>query len=669
MRTPRTRSPASTDRRLPRLGARGVLVCAAAVALAAGCKFDPAYRDVPGAEPAPSCTVGVVECQGNTLVRCAGDPGAPSFAVVQDCAAKQQVCASSLLACTSCAPGSTSCSGQNVVTCGADGETTTTATCATSSGNACRGGSCVNLCGQAESDHSNIGCEYWPVDLDNADISPSLNAAAQQYAVVVSNVQPDVPATVTVEQDDSSPGNPPIIRTVGTATIAPLNLEVFNLGPREVDGSADGTFNTGTGTALTRHAFRLTSNMPIVAYQFNPLDNVNVFSNDASQLLPTSALSGSGGSSYVVASWPQTIAITANPNTDFGVNLRAFLAIVGTAQTTHVHIKTMARVIPGGPFAQGIPAGAEADAVIDAYDVLNLETGDFDADFTGSIVTADAPVVVYPGSEASDAPVYDTIAQRYCCADHLEQQLPPVRAVGMSYVLPLMPNRSRAVIAAGGEISPYDETEYFRVVAMYGGTTHLVTSLPPPNDQIDLPGLGAFVTISAQQDFTLTASQAVIVDDTQSGQDGAGVPRGLPGGDPSLLFIAPVEQWRDDYVLLTPNKYVFDYLVISAPAVAHVYIDGMELGPDVCEVAPVDLTTDAARGALKPPYVSYRCQLSYPIIDPTQMPPNNILPGKQNDGVHHVQADLPVGVVAYGFDSYVSYAYAGGTQLTDLTVQ
>jgi len=100
-----------------------------------------------------------------------------------------------------------------------------------------------------------------------------------------------------------------------------------------------------------------------------------------------------------------------------------------------------------------------------------------------------------------------------------------------------------------------------------------------------------------------------------------------------------------------------------------VFIDGLALGPDICDIAPVDDAKDPARGALTPPYVGYRCQLSYPVIDPNVKPPGNILPGKQNDGVHHVQADLPVGVIAYGFDSYVSYAYAGGTQLTDLSVK
>ena len=43
--------------------------------------------------------------------------------------------------------------------------------------------------------------------------------------------------------------------------------------------------------------------------------------------------------------------------------------------------------------------------------------------------------------------------------------------------------------------------------------------------------------------------------------------------------------------------------------------------------------------------------------------------GRQNDGVHHVQSEFPVGVIVYGFDSYVSQAYPGGTQLKDINVR
>ncbi|HEY6458947.1 MAG TPA: IgGFc-binding protein, partial [Polyangiaceae bacterium] len=489
--------------------------------------------------------------------------------------------------------------------------------------------------------------------------------AAQQYAIVVSNVQPDVPARVTVEQDDSSPGDPThALTVVASAVIAPQNLEVFNLGPREVDGSADGTFNTGTGTALSRHAYRVTSDFPIVAYQFNPLDNVNVFSNDASQLLPVSGLNSGAGLAYVVPAWPQTIAITSDPATNFGTQLRAFLAVVATRDDTHVQVQTSARVVGGGPFASGLAQGATGTVTLQAFEVLNLETGDFGADFTGSLVSADQPVAVFPGSEASDAPTYATLADRYCCADHLEHQTPPLRTVGKSYVLAKMPNRTSAVIAAGGNIGEIDETEYYKVVAAMPGTTHLTTTLPSPYDAIDLTEQGASTVIPSQNDFLLQGTQPIMVLQVQASQDAGGVPRGLPGGDPSTLFPSPVEQWRSDYVLLTPDKYVFDYLVIVAPSDAHVYVDGLALDATDSDVTPSDGLSAEVRGSQTPPYWTYRYQLSYPVIDPTAQPPGNILPGKQNDGVHHIQADQPVGVTAYGFDSYVSYAYAGGTQLT-----
>ncbi len=632
------------------------------------CQFDDPYRDTPAP---PACTAGEKRCYGTALQACVGNADSATWQSTQDCSKTGLTCAPSIPACTRCVPGQATCQGQQIMTCDASGSTTAvTQTCDPSKGYACRDAACAQLCQQAAAELSNVGCEYWGADLDNADISPSLNAAAQQYAIVVSNVQPDVPAHVTVTQDDSISGEAGHkLTVVATAVIAPQNLEVFNLGPREVDGSADGTFNTGTGTALTRHAYQVTSDFPIVAYQFNPLDNVHVFSNDASQLLPFSGLNTGVGVAYVVPGWPQTIALTNNPSTNFGLDLRAFLAIIATRPNTHVTVKTTARVIPGGPFANGIPAGGSGTAFIQPFDVLNLETGDFDADFTGSLVSADQPIVVFPGSEASHAPDYQKLADRYCGADHLEHQTPPLRTVGKSYVLAKMPNRTAAVIAAGADIGEIQEVEYYRVVAAATGTTHITTTLPSPWNAFDLNGQGDFQTIPSQTDFILNASQPAMVLQVQSGQQGGGVPNGYPGGDPSTMFPAPKEQWRTDYVMLTPNKYVFDYLVIVAPDGASVYVDALKLDATNSDVTPADGLNASERGSATPPFWTYRYQLSYPIIDPNATPPNNILPGKQNDGVHRIQSDAPVGVMAYGFDSYVSYAYAGGTQLTVLGTQ
>ena len=634
------------------------------IGLLAACRFDPAYRDIPTPPPPPACNAGDVQCHGDTLEKCnASETG---YDVIDDCGKKSLQCAPSLLSCVPCVPGTGACQGQLTEICKADGSGYDTgSTCDTTKGFACRGGSCVELCQQADQQHSNVGCEYWAVDLDNAVVSAADNAASEQYAIVVSNAEPDVVTDVTIDEDDAAPGSPANLRTVATATIPAGSLEVFKLGPREVDGSPDGEFNTGAGTALTRHAYRVRASMPIVAYQFNPLENVNVFSNDASQLLPYSALSSSGGTtSYLVDGWPQTIATSSVPSQNFGVDLRAFIAIVGTRPDTHVHVQTTARVIPGGPLASGLDVGASADFVLQPFEVLNLETGDFDADFTGTTITANQAVALFPGSEASDAPFYSTLADRFCCADHLEDQLPPIHTVGKKYALSRMPSRSKIVQAAGADLGGVDEPELYRVLAVATGTTHVTTTLPAPWDKFDL-AQGKDVVLVAHQDFLLSASQAAIVMDVQVSQQAANVPNGLPGGDPSTTYVSPIEQWRGDYVLLTPDKYNFDFLVISAPSDAHVYLDGLLLDATVCDIGPGDGLSAAERGSPTPPYLSYRCQLSFPLIDSKT---NKVSPGKQNDGAHHVQADEPVGIVVYGFDSFVSYAYAGGTDLREIFV-
>src|SRR5690606_37379666 len=79
------------------------------------------------------------------------------------------------------------------------------------------------------------------------------------------------------------------------------------------------------------------------------------------------------------------------------------------------------------------------------FDVINLETAGLNADFTGTLVTADRPVAVFVGSEASDAPRFETYSTRQCCADHLEGQLFPNQTLGMRFIIGRMPPRSVAL--------------------------------------------------------------------------------------------------------------------------------------------------------------------------------------------------------------------------------
>lgn len=627
-------------------------------------------------ENAPRCTAFSQRCAGGRLERCIDTGRDTTWELTVDCALNEQVCAPTLLACTPCLPGAGRCDGQRTEVCDPQGQSYAfNEECDSTKGDVCREGACVNLCSVAADRRSNVGCEYWAADLDNARISDTLNAAAQQFAVVLSNPQPDVSADVVIEQDDAQPGEPNQVVEVARERIPPFSLRVFKLGPREVDGSAPGTFDTGTGTALSRAAYRIRAKVPIVAYQFNPLENVSVFSNDASLLKPVEALtptSNNFSSAYVVLGWPQTIAITDDPRTNFSsdnpTNLRAFLTLVGTREKTRVKVTTSTRVIPGGPVAETKPFGA-IEAELGPFDVLNLETGDFNADFTGSTIESDGPVVVFTGSEASDAPFFSDLSRRRCCADHLEEQLDPARTAGDSFIATVSPNRARALAGAGAKIEPAPQPEFFRLIAATNAGARVSTTLGGDEARFELPNKGSFVDLTSSEHFALQSDAPVMLAAVSPSQDAAGIPSRFPGGDPSLLVVPPIEQFRSTYVFLTPDKYSFDFVRVIAPANASILFDGEELAAlDGCETVPITLpsglsTGEGSVGALAQAWVVHSCQLSFPRIDPDLVAPASVSPGLQNDGVHRLVASSPVGVLVDGFDSFVSYAYAAGTEL------
>lgn len=631
------------------------------------CGFDPGDRWlVERLEPV--CIEGTQRCRQG-LERCDLTPAGPTWVIIDDCEERGLVCAPTLLACANCVPGEVRCDGQTVLRCNAEGtEYEFEDECDPSIGEACRSTGCVHLCDSAANRRSNVGCEYWAVDLDNARIDDTLNAAAQQFAVVISNPQEDVSARVTIEQDDSQPGEKNAPYVIASETIPPFSLRVFKLGPREVDGSPKGKFNAGTHTALTRAAYRIKSDFPVVAYQFNPLENVNVFSNDASLLKPTEAVRPTvNGMSelYLALGWPQTIASTDDPDTNFDPNdptdLRAFLTLVGTTPRTQVRVRSSARVIGGGPVPPLLP-GDEFEIELNPFDVLNLETDDFNADFTGTLVSANAPVIAFIGSEASDAPYFDRLGDRQCCADHLEEQLDHLRTAGRTFVMPVSPNRSQAVIRAGGKIGAAIQREYFRVMATTDAGARLTTSLPN-RPHIELPQRGSVALIASTESFTLVSDEPVMVVSVSPSQYDAGIPSGFPGGDPSLLTLPPVEQFRSSYVFLTPDKYSFDFVRILAPPDAVIVFDGRYLEDWECSTASAGTLPEPPFGTLRE-WLVHTCQLSFPVIDPALSAPDNLLPGNQNDGVHRIVADRPVGVLVDGFDSFVSYAYAAGTDLS-----
>ena len=90
-------------------------------------------------------------------------------------------------------------------------------------------------------------------------------------------------------------------------TIAPRGIVILELPARNIEG-----------TMIEERAYRVVANSPLTAYQFNPLENVEVFSNDASLLLPTST----AGTDYWMMTREQTFD-----------DLKGFVTVVGISDT------------------------------------------------------------------------------------------------------------------------------------------------------------------------------------------------------------------------------------------------------------------------------------------------------------------------------------------------
>ena len=631
-------------------------------------------------------------CQGEVHVRC--ERRGEFVEVIEvDCATSGQicdverecvVCRAGTRRCRDCSaaePGS-NCNPDVIEVCSDDGSAYTQVDeCGRDKPDVCYQGGCINACDLARTQNSYAGCNFYAADLDNAALDDANNASAQQYAVVVANPQRK-PVDVRIELNSAPYGQSATVQEVDHKRVPPGDLEVFKLPRREVDGSSQNGINDGTHSALSSNGYQVISDYPITAYQFNPLENNNVFSNDASLLLPTPAL----GTDYTVVGWPQTIGNSDTPDQDFdrtssNEDLRAFLTILGVEPNTTVDVELgtkVVQVVGAPPMIAGGKPGDVLPFVVGPFDVINLETQGFNADFTGSHIHASGPVAVFIGSEASDVPLFGTYATRQCCADHLEEQLLPDSSAGTRFVVGRMPSRTTALNNAALPGAPLgvaevDEPEWIRVVTTSAGRTRIRTSLSGPDADFTLTERND-VILRADRDFVIDADKPIHVLEAVASQGVTGIPKQYPGGDPSIMTVPPVEQFRRDYIFLTPDKYAFDFVTIVAPSAANIQLDGSALPSDTCTSTDIDaLPGDKLSSEAQ--WVAHRCQLSFPevtngtsggLMGGSTPSVVHVLPGIQHDGAHTIVSDREISIVVYGFDRFVSYGYVGGLNLTVL---
>lgn len=580
---------------------------------------------------AGECTDGDARCSGNVAQLCVGG----RWRAGVDCAESGDVCEPGL-GCVSCRPGHTFCRGNDVRQCGPDGEASTVvSTCDPAEGETCDpvSGVCISLCARAAADRSNIGCDYWAVDLDNAENSVDW-AAAAQFAVVVANLSNTYQSEVVIEVDDGPPGTTVhSIREVTRATLDPGDLEVFHLDRWDVDGDNAEGIDDDPQTTLSRRVYHIRSTTPVVAYQFNPIDQA--FSNAASVLLPTTALDNE----YYGVVWPP-----ANPMVIPGLlpyPNRDYVTIVAVEDHTTVRVRPTYAIMEGvgDPWVRPIDAGEEAEFVLHRYDVLNLETvamarmADPVPDLTGTTVRSDRPVVVFMGVDL--ASVGDKMlpngSTEACCAEHMEAQVPPTSSMGTNFVVSRSPSRTQPG-------SGWLEYDYYRVFAVRDGT-HVTTTSGEPGVADFTLDEGEFLEFSTREGFTLQSDPyPVHVVQYLTARDQVYHLRPSAGGDPDMVYIPPVEQRRNTYIFTTGVGFSENWAVISMPEGASATIDGDDVAA-TCGTPLEDGLLDGVR------YRAYYCQIG--------------------EGRHDVAAtgDQPVGVMVFGYYNVGSYQYPAGSEM------
>ncbi|GAB4290289.1 MAG: hypothetical protein Kow0090_03330 [Myxococcota bacterium] len=290
-------------------------------------------------------------------------------------------------------------------------------------------------------------------------------------------------------------------------------------------------------------------------------------------------------------------------------DLNGYVVAVATENGTNLTITPTTATIGGG----GVPAlgaGQPFTTTLNRHQMIQLECNVKGCDLTGTKIVADKPIAVYAGVGCAQMPTGAT------ACDHLESQMFPLSTWGKHFIATRTLPRS-------------NEPDFWRIMAGNDGTTTVQTDPPQPGSPYTL-NPGQWKQFESRQDFIISASQPVMVGQFMSGQDyGAGT------GDPAFMLLPPIEQYRKDYIVLSTSNYAYDRINVTAPQSATVEFDGSPLTS------------------------------GWTNIPNTQFMVNKL---QVNDGIHTIYASEPVGVMVYGFDQYVSYAYTGGLDLKRINV-
>ncbi|MCY1009872.1 IgGFc-binding protein [Nannocystis pusilla] len=475
---------------------------------------------------------------------------------------------------------------------------TTTVDTTTTTGDSTTGedpffGEIPETCEQAELSKSTVGCAFYALDMDSHD-----SAETGQFAVAVANVQKDQQATVTIERKQGGVWN----MIAGPTPINALGLQTFNLPDQHTDDSQ----------LAPGFAYRVKSTVPVIAYQFNPVDGSASYLSDASMLYPVTGLDSIN---HVIA-WT---SMMDNTNTF----QHSYASAVAVMDNTKIKVTPSTTTAAGSGVPAGQP-GVPFEITLNEGDVLSVAVQSLGTSMTGTIFESakETPFMLFAGQECALIPA------DVCCCDHMEEQISGVRLWGKHFI------GARTAVRSVNAPEP----SLWQIYGAEDGTTVTlnadaqVTGLPANPIILDKGEVVEFYAggpMGEPGDFEITADKPIGVMNYMTGAEN------LPDqffsiGDPAAVQIPSVEQFLPRYVILVPATWINDVGVFTRQAGATVTIDGVPI-PDSQWNPVADSDYEVARVPL-------------------------------GDGVHVLEGgEVPFSVIVVGWDQHDSYSYLGGT--------
>jgi hypothetical protein len=506
---------------------------------------------------------------------------------------------------------------------------------------------CVDACTAATMTRNSVGCDYYATHMDLSE-----GCTNRCFAAIVTNawksnahIAVDYGGTpIDLSRFAKVPRGAGLALTytafdpsVGLASGDALIIFLADVPagapfqcPTAAARGADVSFN-GTGRG---RAFHIHTDIPVVAYQMLPYGGGSAAFTGASLLIPTSAW----GPSYIAVNaygaWTDGLNKTYKPS----------LNLVAAENNTTVTVQPKVAIL-GASGVAGTAAGVPVSYLLDEGEMLQITQAE---ELSGSPIGSDKPIGLWAGHQAMQVPI-GTAA-----ADHGEQQIPPVRALGNAYVA--VSYRPRTGVA---------EKPPWRFVGAANGTA--LTFDPPISGAPTSINLGDVAEVSTGVPFVVRSQDALhsflllgYMTGAKAVSSGSVANDGY--GDPDLVRIVPSAQYLDHYVFFTDPTYPETNLVVVRRHGASGF-------------APVTLDCAGELTGFQP--VGSSGDYEYTRIDLVR---HGWVPqGNCDNGRHAMSSAEPFGLWVWGwgtpetdnvsttqytFTKYVSYGYPAGEGLT-----